>query len=224
MLFLSSLINAQNSLKELTGGVVLHTRSGFIGGFNVKYTKKINTIWSNFYAFEAVNIRNPKEIRIPTQYSGTFILGKSNFLFNLRPQYGFERLLFAKDPDQGIKVSLSTAFGPTLGIVKPYIIEYRTSNNSNTTAKAQYTQDVDLAAIVGNAGWYSGIGQSKIVPGIHAKFSLLFEYSTLNNRISALETGFMYEQMASKVEFNPFIRGESSFFIAFVTLNFGKKL
>lgn len=221
---LTSIINvsAQNRNKELTGGVTAHSRSGFIGGFQAKYSKKINSTWSNNYTFEMANVRNTKEIRIPTQFSGTFILGKSNFLFSLRPQYGLERLLFAKDPDQGVKVSIEGAVGPSIGIVKPYMVEYE--NPDESTSKGQYTEDIDLSTIVGNAGWFSGIGKSKIVPGAHLKLSLNFEYSTVKNRISAIETGFMFEQYTSKIKQNPFMDGESSYIIAFVTLSFGKKL
>jgi len=223
ILILFSLISfAQNRSKEFTGGVTAHTRSGFIGGFHAKYAKRINKKWSNHYAFELANIRNPKEIRIPTQYSGTFILGKSNFLFSFRPQYGVERLLFSKDPDQGIKVSLGATVGPTIGIVKPYMVEFENADKSTT--KAQYTEEIDLSTIIGNAGWFNGIGKSKIVPGAHLKLSLIFEYSTIKNRVSAIETGFMYEQLTSKIELNPFIENESSFLMAFVTLSFGKKL
>lgn len=221
-ILLSLLSFSQNGNKEFTVGVTAHTRSGFIGGFQAKYSKRINKVWSNHYAFEMANIRDPKEIRIPTQYSGTFILGKSNFLFSFRPQYGVERLLFAKDPDQGIKVSIGLTGGPTLGIVKPYMVEFENADES--TSKAQYTEDIDLSSIVGNAGWFNGVGKSKIVPGAHLKLSLVFEYSTIKNRVSAIETGFMYEQLVSKIELNPFIEKESSFLMAFVTLSFGKKL
>ena len=213
---------AQNSNRELTFGGIIHTRSGFIGGINAKYAKRVNKKWSTIYSAEFVNIRHPKELRIPTQYSGTFVLGKSNYLFSIRPQFGMEKMIFSKDPYEGVKVSVIGAVGPSLGILKPYMVEYQ--NQDQTSTKEQYNQDIDLSTIIGNAGWYRGFGQSKLLPGGHAKLSLAFEYSTFKNRISAVETGFLFEQLTSKVELNPFVSSESSFFVAFVIISFGKKL
>ena len=213
---------SQGLNSELTFGAIVHSRSGFIGGLQTKYVKKNVGKWSTVMSAELVNIRHTKELRIPTQYSGTFVLGKTNYLFVLRPQYGIDRLLFAKDPDDGVKVSLQGVVGPSLAVVKPYMIEKL--NNDETTSKVQYTEDVDLTTIIGNAGWYRGFGQSKFTGGLNAKMSLNFEYSTIKKKVSAIELGFLYEQLASQVELNPFVNPESSFFIAFVTLSFGKKL
>ena len=221
-IFINLLSFGQSKGDELTGGVIIHTRSGFIGGFSGKYSQRMNRNWSNFYSLDIANIRSTKEIRIPSTSSGTFILGKSNFLFSIRPQIGMERLLFTKDPDQGVKVSFAGAVGPSVGIVKPYIVEYKTP--AGQIVKEQYTEDVDLNAIIGNAGWFRGIGQSKIAVGGNIKSSLIFEYGTAKNRISAVETGFIFEQYGAKVQLNPFVKGESSFLMAFVTLSFGKKL
>ena len=220
LLLFASGVFAQNN--ELTGGLLIHTRSGFIGGFNAKYMSKVNKQWMRGYAFEVANIRNPKEIRIPTPSSGTFILGKSNSLFSLRPQFLMERIVFAKHPDQGVKVSLLSGVGPSLGIVKPYFVEYINANDN--IVKGQYTEDVDLNSIIGNAGWFRGFGSARFVPGGNLKLSLVFDYSTLKNVISSIETGLMYEQFSSKIQQNPFIEGESTFIMAFVSLNFGKKL
>ena len=211
-----------SSNNELTFGGIIHTRSGFLGGVSSKYAKPINKEWAQFYSLEIVNVRHPKELRIPTQYSGTFILGKSNYLFNIRPQFGLEKAIFKKDPSEGVRVSIIGAAGPTLAVVKPYLVEYLVDNE--TSVKEQFNKDIVLSSIVGGAGWYTGFGQSKFVPGGNVKLSMAFEYSTFKKRISTIETGFIYEQLASKVELNPFVSSESSFFIAFIALNFGKKL
>lgn len=222
LLFISFAVFCQTGNDEITGGVIIHTRSGFIGGFNLKYSKRMSKNWMNYYSFEIANIRSPKEIRIPTQAQGTFILGKSNFLFSIRPQVGLERVLFEKDPDQGVKVSFSGAVGPSLGIIKPYIVKYRKPDNS--ISNEQYSEDIDLTSIVGNGGWYRGIGKSKLTFGGNIKTSLIFDYSTVKKRISTIEAGFLYEQFGSQIELNPYVNGESSFLVAFVTLSFGKKL
>lgn len=194
-----------------------------MGGVQGKYIKQINTEWTQSYTLEILNIRHPKEIRVPSYLTtASFILGKSNYLFSIRPQYSIERLLFKKDPIEGVQVNLVAAAGPSLGIIKPYIVEYQEADGD--LVFVQYSEIINKPSIVGGGGWFRGFGQSSFVPGVNAKMSLLFEYSTQKTRISALEAGFAAEQFASSITLNPSVSSESFFITAFVTLSFGGKL
>lgn len=221
----SSLIGfSQTKSKELTGGITINTRSSFIAGIQAKYSKRIDKMLYQGYGIEIVNIKHPKELKVPSaNTTKTFVVGKNNYLFSIKPNINIEKILFEKDPNEGVRVSLLTAIGPSLGILKPYVIEYE---DTAGVTKGQYNPDIhtSFSSINGNAGIFKNFGQSKYILGGHIKASLVFEYSTIKNRLSSIETGFMYEQLSKKAQLNPFVSSESSFFTAFVNISLGKKL
>lgn len=215
---------SQTTKNELTGGININTRSSFIAGIHAKYSKRVSKSMYQGFGAEIVNVKHPKELRVPSaKTANTFVLGKNNYLFSVRPNVNIEKVLFEKDPSEGVRVNILAAAGPSVAILKPYIIEYEQQNGS--VVKQQFNPDIhDFIFINGNAGILSNFGDSRYVVGGHLKASLLFEYSTVRNKLSSIEAGFMYEQLTKTVELNPFVSSESSFFTAFVNISIGKKL
>ena len=225
LLFSSVLGFSQTKTKEFTGGITINTRSNFIAGIQAKYTRRIDKMLYQGYGIEIVNIKHPKELKVPSlKTAKTFIVGKNNYLFSIKPNINIEKILFEKDPNEGIRVSILAAVGPSLGILKPYVIEYE--DTAGAVSKAQYNPEIhtSFGSINGNAGIFEKFGQSKFIVGAHIKASLVFEYSAIKNRLSSIETGFMYEQLTKKAQLNPYVSSESSFFTAFVNISLGKKL
>lgn len=226
-IFILFSINAftQSLKKEISGGITINTRSSFIAGIHGKYSKRIEKTLYQGYGLEIVNVKHPKELRVPSaQTANTFVLGKNNYLFSIRPNINIEKVLFEKDPDEGVRVNFLIAAGPSLGILKPYVIEYE-NQSQDIKVKEQFNPDIhDFQFINGSAGVFKNFGDSKFIVGAHLKASLLFEYSTIKNRLSSLEAGFMYEQLTKSIELNPFVSAESSFFSAYINFSIGKKL
>lgn len=225
LLFVTTVGFSQTKSKELTGGITINTRSNFIAGIQLKYSRRIDKMLYQGFGLEIVNIKHPKELKVPSlKTSKTFIVGKNNYLFSIKPTINIEKILFEKDPHEGVRVSLLAAAGPSLGVLKPYIIEYEDTVGS--VSKAQYNPEIhtSFASINGNAGVFEKFGQSKYIVGGVLKASLIFEYSSMKNRLSSIETGFMYEQLTKKAQLNPYVSSESSFFTAFVNISLGKKL
>ena len=217
---------AQKYTRELTGGIIINTRSNFIAGFTGRYSKLIKKDLYQGYGLEIVNIKHPKEIKVPTASASasTFIFAKNNYLFSIRPNYNLEKVLFEKDPNEGIRVSILTGIGPSIAILKPYIIAYQDPKTGKINNQ-QYDPNVhkDFSYVQGDGGIFEQFGKSKYIIGAHLKTSLIFEYGTIKNRISSIETGFMYEQLTQKAELNPFVSSESAFFTAFINISLGKK-
>jgi hypothetical protein len=210
---------------EWVFGVNANTNGGMIGGVMAKRSTIYDDKYSHFLQLEIVEVKHPKEWRyINEATQSTFVLGKSNYLFVLRPEFGIERTLFKKAPDQGIHVNLIGAAGPSVGILKPYLIYYDYSGGPQTDVRIeQYSpqQHRDPNDILGNAGFATNFSDSKVKPGFHIRTGVSFEYGQFRDNVAGIEVGFMYEQYMKELILVPEARNHSSYRSAYITLYFG---
>lgn len=208
--FAQDLNNSIPFNKETGIGINFNTNGGLVGGFLFKksiYLRK--NIYKYFY-IEAVNVKHPKEFRYPSSTGNTFIYYKSNYLFSFRPMYGREFLLFRKSEEEGVRVSAILAGGITLGLVKPYAIQFDYTNYPNGIQTGTPTDvrneqfDPDkypdqltyFNRILGTGGLFTAINKSKIVPGICAKAGLSFD---IGPSTTGIEVGGLIEVFPHKI-------------------------
>jgi len=225
-----------------TFGITTNTNAGLLGGFVFRQSKKLDgelfgKTQYRYISLEVVNVKHPREYAAgSSNFGGSFLLGKENYLFVLRPQYGRELSLFRRNTDEGISVNAIFAAGPSLAIIKPYYVEV---SAGNTTRQIPYSQAVASPTaggrsefIVGSGGFFQGLGESSLNVGLHAKAALSFELSAFRNNTTGLEIGFLSEIYPSKIVIVPNTNtalgdrtlGNRSFFTSgYVTLFFGTK-
>ncbi|RSK50892.1 hypothetical protein [Hymenobacter rigui] len=188
--------------KEFVYGVNFNTRGGLIGGATVRSTRLLNQDWARFWSLDLVEVKHPKEQKIPTNYGGVIVYGKSNYLFVVRPSVGVQRVIFRKAPDSGVQVNGLLSAGPSIGLVMPYYISYDYSDRtSNPNAPAtdirneQYDPMIhrNLGAIVDRAPLFSGVGETNIQVGAHIRGALSFEYGRYRDAVAGVEVGAMVE-------------------------------
>ncbi len=206
--------------KEFIWGVNKNNRGGLIGGIVLKHSRiKSGRVYETF-GLELMNIKHPKEQRYTSRQTGTsFVWGKQNFLYAIRTQYGLDRLMFKKAPQQGVQISLGVAGGPTIGIEAPYYIltqggEYK-----------QYDPNLypNLRAIQGSGKLLQGIGESKLVPGINAKAGLSFEFGAFRNNVAGVEIGILTELYTRKIIIVPTQKNTAFYPTAFFTFFWGTR-
>ncbi len=186
--------------QEILFGVNKNTNGGLIGGFSIKVGSRIDETNFQFIGLDLANVKNPKEARYPTVLGNSYIFGKSNYLYAIRPYYGRELLLFKKAPQQGVQVSILGAVGPTLGIVAPYIIQYAV--NRVETVREQYNPEVHQSRfnILGPGRIFEGIGQSELAVGANAKAAVNFEFGVFKSNVTGLELGYQLEGFTSEIQ------------------------
>lgn len=187
--------------KEFTYGINFNTRGGLIGGASVRSTRLLNQNWSRFWSLEAVEIKHPKEQKEGTSYGGSFVRGKSNYFFAIRPSVGVQRVIFRKAPESGVQVNALASAGPSIGLLMPYYISYnygaiQGSVNASDIRNEQYdpaihTQTYDR--LVDRAPLFSGAGQTKPLLGAHLRGALSFEYGRYRDAVAGVEVGFLLE-------------------------------
>ncbi|MFC7667077.1 hypothetical protein ACFQT0_06320 [Hymenobacter humi] len=193
----------QSYRKEFVYGVNFNTQGGLLGGAMVRSTRVLDDQWMRFWSIEGVMLKNAKEERINTVVGGTYVDRKTNYAFVLRPSVGLQRILFRKAADAGVQVNGLVSAGPSLGLLMPYYISFdRTATqtrvinvSTDEIVNEQYdpVKHADVGAILDRGPLFSGIGQTKIVPGFHLRGGLSFEYGRYRDAVTGMEVGFLVE-------------------------------
>ncbi|GGZ23255.1 hypothetical protein GCM10007049_15190 [Echinicola pacifica] len=207
--------------KEVFFGINKNSIGGLIGGLYLKLGSRITENTFQFFSLELANVKNPKEARYSTYLGNSFIYGKSNYLYSIRPQYGRELILYSKAPQKGVQVSVLTAIGPSLGIIAPYYIEYAAS--SSESSRAQYDPDIhqSMNYIMGPGRLFEGLGESDFALGANAKAALTFEFGLFKSNVSGLELGYELEGFTKEIVLMPTTENKQIFQSVYFTLFYG---
>jgi hypothetical protein len=216
---------------EYALGVDLNTNAGLIGGLFFRHCSFVNKKRYRLFSVELVNVKHPKEQKTSNGNTGSsYIYHKTNYLLPLRFQFGRKYVLFQRAEEEGVEVSAMLAIGPTLGLVKPYYVQYDYTDYTipNTTAptdirKEQYLPGRDSidARILGSGGFFSGIFHTKIRPGINLKGGLAFELGKYGGGITGIEVGGMLELFAKEIILIPEAGNRTVFSSVYINLYFG---
>jgi len=210
-------------------GVTTNTNSGILGGFVFRQSKVLPNLFNGkrqfrYLSVELVNVKHPKEIQLPRDYQGSrFTLNKVNYLFVVRPQYGREVALFTRSADEGIAVNGIFAVGPSIGIIKPYFIQYQ--YRPGVIRNEAYDPNVHMNPdmILGAGGFFQGFEKSKFTAGLNVKAAVAFELSAFRNNMTGVEIGFLAEAFPQAVRILAQTDNRNFFTSGYVTLFFGNK-
>ncbi|WP_229311578.1 hypothetical protein [Larkinella rosea] len=210
-----------------TYGVTTNTNSGILGGFVFRHSKALPNLFQGkrqfrYLALEIVNVKHPKEVQSQTPYSGArYVYNKQNYLFVVRPQYGREVSLFSRTADEGIAINGILAVGPSIGVIKPYYVQYTARPGQVDTRPFDPSLQPEL--IVGAGSFFQGFDKSKLTLGLNFKAAVAFELSAFRNNMTGLEIGFLAEAFPKEVVIMNATNNRSVYTSGFVTLFFGNK-
>ncbi|MFH1320803.1 MAG: hypothetical protein ABII90_09150 [Bacteroidota bacterium] len=176
---------------EMGGGIIAHS-TGF--GINFRKGKHITGFKKKMWEIELVNMKHPKEYKSyhSSDNGKGYFYGKQNSFAVLRPGIGIQKVICSKTGDRGVEVRYLYFGGPSIGLLKPVYLEIRKEDpiSGDFYVIEKYDpQKHREPDIYGKAPYFKGITEMKIVPGIYGKFGLNFDYSDLDNKIRAIETG-----------------------------------
>lgn len=222
---------AVEDTKIFAYGATTSTNSGLLGGFVLRHSNVINvkegkTI-HRYAALELVNIRHAKETNLSNSFGNRVAIGKKNYLFAVRPEYGREWFLFKKSNEEGVGLSAILAAGPTIGIEKPYYIRYQDPNEDRPqTVPYDPNIHINTRSIIGAGSIWQGFFRgAKVVPGVHAKSALNLDMNTFGDNITGFEFGFTFDYFLRSPEIlaNEIISNKPFYASGYVTLYFGNK-
>ncbi len=206
---------------EFTWGINKNTSGGLLGGLFFKKGSKLTEDVLETYGLEVVNIKHPQEVRVSSTSQGNlFIFGKSNYLYAFRFQYGRDKIIFKKAPQQGVEIKAVFAVGPTLGLVVPYYVQVF---SNNVPAYKKYDRSINPGEIEGSGRPFQGVPESKIKFGGNFKAALNFEIGTVKSQVTGFEVGFLLDAYTSKIEMVPEAKNYAVYPTLFIALFYGSR-
>jgi hypothetical protein len=234
--------------KQLEEGENLYQREFSIGGrvntdgwggfFELGWRKSRAKV--TYFQLEFAEKKNPKEDKKPgalkdiDQYGfiyseKPYIYGKQNNFYQVKLGVGQQRLIGGKGNKNGVLVNAIYYGGLSVGMKKPYYLNV-VDPNTERGVQVKYGQDplydqafLDRASIIGGAGFSKGWGELSIVPGVHAKTGLRFDWARFNEVVSALEVGVNAEYYTKNIDIMVDQEQKKFFFNAYISLQFGKR-
>jgi len=160
-------------------------------------------------------------------FGNPFIYGKQNNFYQFKVGLGQQYMLGGKANKNGVGVYAIFAGGLSLGLLKPYYLDVESPPNSGEVISIKYSQADSAefmgAGILGATGFGKGWSELKLVPGLHAKTGLRFDWGRFNNSVSAAEVGFTFEYYPGKVEQMVGIKPNNMFFNGYLAFVFGSR-
>ncbi|MFN3841040.1 MAG: hypothetical protein ACK4RF_10080 [Cyclobacteriaceae bacterium] len=209
---------------EFVWGINKNTAGGLIGGFTFKKSRKLTDRMLETFGLEIMNVKHPQELRFNSYATGNFfILGKSNYLYAFRFQYGRDFILFKKAPQQGVEIKAVFAAGPSLGLVAPYYVEYSVDQSGFLTLRKQYDTTISIERIWGTGRLFEGLGESDVVFGGNLKAALNFEMGDIKSSVTGFEAGFLLDAYTRPIEFIPTAKKYSVFPTLFLAIFYGSR-
>lgn len=217
--------------KQNVYGFRLNT-NGWSAFFEKGFMKDVRK--TNLLQLEISETKHPKEQKISTTsqsgpfitFSSPFIYGKQNIFYQLRPAFGQQRLIGGKANRNGVAVTAVYMGGISLGLERPYYLRVLDPNTSGTRDIKFTSADSALFLsnnIIQGTGLRNGWGEMKIIPGVHSKVALRFDYGRFNDLVSAFEVGVNAEYFLQKPEIMLFNETKPFFFSGYVAILIGKR-
>lgn len=180
---------------------------------------------------------NPERVNPATnRVSRSYTYGKTNQLYALRVGFGMRKYLSEKARQRGVALGYSYEFGPSLGLLKPYYIEYITGEPGNGVAirDIRYTGDnanefLNQSRIFGASAWTVGLDEIRVRPGIHAKVAAHFGFGAFDEVSKTLEAGLMADfflgntDLMLESDLTPGVSNPPLFLSLFLNVQFGKR-
>lgn len=222
--------------RETTINLKLTTNRGFAPGLEFG---RLRTYYrTTYYHFSLGEIKHSKEQRqsaepLRSRSFRPFIYGKQNNFFVARGGWGVKRYYSEKAKHKGVAVGVSYAFGPSLGMLKPYYLaicypdpnspgDCRIFHEKYSAENASLFLDTN-GKIKGASPFTKGFGEMSFVPGANASIAFHLDWGAFDEFVKAMEIGAMLDLYAKKVPILVSEENNQLFFNFFINLQLGKR-
>lgn len=220
--------NAVVYKRQREGGLIAYTNGW---GADFAFGKHVDGFNRRMIHLEFSTLKHPKEIRSFNPFyedARSYIYGKLNSVFTLKGTWGYKKVLFDRLREAGVQISRRWAVGPTLAFEKPVYLQIgKPDFPYDFLEEERYDPEIhSIDDIYGRASYFSGINELKVVPGIHAKYVMHFEWSQngVNNaNTQAIEFGLSGSAYLRPVEIMATQRNSQFYLNLILALKFGRK-
>ncbi len=186
---------------------------------------------TRLWQFEFSEKNAPKELRMygwdrDKQSDKKYVFAKTNSFYALKFNYIYRKMIAGKPFAKTVSVHWVNGAGLAIGLLKPYYIN--AYDGAGALKPMKYTPEnaeyfLNTYRITGSSGLIKGIGETKIIPGLHLKTALHFDYSKNKFWVTAIETGATAEIYTSKIELMANQKSQQYFFNVYAGFQFGNR-
>lgn len=193
-------------------------------GLGFSYGKMINIRKKHLYSSDFAIVKDFKEEKISNPYirgGGRFVYGKKNALLVWRFSYGQLFRIYEKKDKKGIEIRWFYKVGMSLGFAKPIYYKFIDNNQIVIGKFSKTPAQVSIVDIQGKAPFFKGFKEIDVVPGVHTKLALSFEFGKRDLSINALESGIAFDFFSKKIELMANDYNKFYFLSLFLSARFG---
>ena len=222
--------------RETTFNLKMTTNRGFAPGLEFG---RLRTYYkTTYYHISLGELKHTKEQRqsadpLLSRSFRPYIFGKQNNFFVVRAGWGVKRYYSEKAKHKGVAVGISYAFGPTLGLLKPYYLaicypdpdspgDCRIFHEKYSEENASLFLD-ENGRIKGASPFTRGFGELGFLPGANASIAFHLDWGAFDEFVKAFEIGAMLDVFPKKVPILVSEENNQVFLNFFINLQLGKR-
>ncbi|MGC4058431.1 MAG: hypothetical protein QM743_10000 [Chitinophagaceae bacterium] len=169
---------------------------------------------------------------IDHQSDKQYIFGKINNFYALKGNYLFRKMIAGKPIDGNVSLHLVYGGGLSIGLLKPYYVNaYVSEDGGQTFSKKDVGFKPETSPyflnpvyVIGASSWGAGLGGIKVVPGLHTKLGMHFDFARQTRVVIAVEVGVQLRQtVQQEIEIMANQKATAYFFNLYAGIQFGKR-
>lgn len=208
------------SAKDISLGIAA---SGKGVGFFFGSARQIREVRSLIRSLELGNLRHPREIDVVNTSipnSAPYVFGKINRAYILRGLAGWRWQIAARSDRKSIGLHGHFSGGLSMAYMAPvYVDLLYIDNNSAYYRPTRYNPELNPQFLIGGRSAFNyGLGEGKVIPGIHLRMGLEARWGNFRNDYKQLGCGIMVDAFSKSL---PIMYGQasksvySSFYLSF---------
>lgn len=219
-LLLANGVFGQNRFKNDNKGILYNTEKALdVRLYSFGWGWSANALFGNvrtynrttYYTFGlGFDLKHPKEVAKSPDFTASsgssgfskYIYGKQNYAMSARLGYGVKRYYSEKASKNGVALAVNLAGGASMALMIPYYLEIGVSRTDLTKVVAtKYTPEnektfLDYYQIRGKSGFFHGIGETKVIPGIYGQAAVQLDWGAFDEFLRAVEIGVQLDVFA----------------------------
>lgn len=210
--------------------------SGFSFGYSKGKLKSYQT--TPFWQIELGRLKHAKEFKQISDATGVrnakaYSFGKKNVFLTARLMRGQKRYLTEKAKTKGVAIGWQYMGGISLGLLKPYYLRIQRQSDPSLPQEyiiktEKYSLDnrdafLDTRAIVGSASFWKGVSETKVLPGLHARVGVLFDWGAFDETSKSVDAGVMIDVYPKAVPIMIDAKNYPFFLNLYINFQLGKR-
>jgi hypothetical protein len=250
LLLVATVVFSQNRFKNDNKGILYNTEKALdLRLYSFGWGWSANALFGNVRTYNRTtyytvgvgfDLKNPKEVAknidltssSPSSGFKRYTFGKQNYATSIRAGYGVKRYFSEKASKNGVAIGVNLSGGASIALMVPYYLEIGVSRTDLTkVVSTKYSPEteklfLDPYQIRGKTGFFRGIGETKVVPGIYGQAAVQLDWGAFDEFLRAAEIGVQIDVFSKRLPIlveSANVQNRPFYFNLYLSLQLGKR-